>query len=227
MQVPTFADPRLAALLEQRREAELLQCALRGRPFDHPDVQITLLFSLPVPGLIPTEIREAAQGTESNSGRETVTKERLCAAARQLLDRGIRVIDAATLAEAAQTSVVAARKHWRHVAARLHLAMHTRRRAATMPRGGTRSIARMVLVCKGRAVPPQGQGRSTEQDDQTPVMRDHARDHTPATRLIQHRRPWSGRTRRRRVWLKGTLHKPGMRPRAGPAANETPHGPAP
>ena len=23
----------------QRREAELLQCALRGRPFDHPDVQ--------------------------------------------------------------------------------------------------------------------------------------------------------------------------------------------
>jgi hypothetical protein len=43
--VPTFADPRLAALLAQRREAELLQCALRGRPFDHPDVQITLLLA--------------------------------------------------------------------------------------------------------------------------------------------------------------------------------------
>lgn len=70
-----FADPRLAALLEQQREAELLQCALRGRPFDHPDVQITLLFSLPVPGLAPTIISEAPQGPESNGGRERAVKE--------------------------------------------------------------------------------------------------------------------------------------------------------
>jgi hypothetical protein len=227
VQVPTFADPRLAALLEQRREAELLQCALRGRPFDHPDVQITLLFSLPVPGLTPTEIREAAQGPESNGGRETVTKERLCAATQRLLGQGVRVIDVAMLAEAAQTSVVVTRKHWRHVAARLHLAMHTRRRAATMPRGGTRSVARMVLVRKGRVVPPQRPGRATEPDDQTPAMKDHARDHTPAIRLIRHRRPWRGPTRRRRVWLKGTLRKPSVRPRAGPGADEAPHGPAP
>ena len=32
VQVPTFCDARLAALLEQRREAEMVQCALRGRP---------------------------------------------------------------------------------------------------------------------------------------------------------------------------------------------------
>ena len=36
--------------------------ALRGRPFDHPDVQITLLFSLPLPGLPPTLLVEAAAG---------------------------------------------------------------------------------------------------------------------------------------------------------------------
>jgi hypothetical protein len=62
VEATTFADRRLAALLAQAREAELLQCALRGRPFDHPDVQITLLFGLPVPGLEPTIICEVPQG---------------------------------------------------------------------------------------------------------------------------------------------------------------------
>lgn len=36
VQVPTFADARLAALLTHRREAELVQAALRGRPPGHP-----------------------------------------------------------------------------------------------------------------------------------------------------------------------------------------------
>ena len=248
IQVPTFADPRLAALLEQRREAELLQCALRGRPFDHPEVQITLLFSLPVPGLEPTLIAEAPQGPESNGGRERSVQARLCAAAQQLLDRGVRVIDVAMLAEAAQVSVVATRKHWRHVAARLHLAMHTRRRMAAMPRGGARSVPRMVLIRRGRAVPPQAPSQPPDADtvlddaaseplDRTPAMSDHARDRSLATRLIRHRRHrveptrrrrrWGEPTRRQRVWGRQASHNPSTPPRAGPAADEPPHGPAP
>jgi hypothetical protein len=90
VQVPSFADSRLAALLEQRREAEILQCALRGRPFDHPEVQITLLFSLPLPGLPPTVIVEAATSPTSNGGRERTVKERLYSAAQQLLNQGAR-----------------------------------------------------------------------------------------------------------------------------------------
>jgi hypothetical protein len=153
VQVPTFADPRLAALLEQRREAELLQCALRGRPFDHPDVQITLLFSLPVPGLQPTVVVEATQTVASNAGREAAIKARLCAAAQQLLDQGVRVIDVGRLAKAAQASSVTTRKHWLHVASRLHLRSVNRRRATTMPNGGVRHYERMVLMCRGRMVP--------------------------------------------------------------------------
>ena len=60
VQVPTFADPRLAALLEQSRESELVQAALRGRPFDYPESQITLLFGLPLPSLPPTIVCEGA-----------------------------------------------------------------------------------------------------------------------------------------------------------------------
>ena len=224
VQVPTFADPRLAALLEQRREAELLQCALRGRPLDHPDVQITLLFSLPVPGLTPTVISEAPQGPESNGGRELAVKERLCLATQQLIDRGVRVIDVNLLAETAQVSVVATRKHWRHVAARLHLAMHTRRRAAPMPRGGARSVARMVLIRKGRAVPPPRPDpeRETgvahhpagEAHAQLAATSDHARDQIPATGLIRHRRRPGRQARHRRgVWA---MHAFADRRRAPP-----------
>jgi hypothetical protein len=240
VQVPTFADPRLAALLKQRREAELLQCALRGRPFDHPDVHITLLFSLPVPGLPPTEILEAPHRPESNGGREVATRERLCAAAQQLLDRGVRVIDVALLAETAQTSVVATRKHWRHIATRLHLSMHTRRRAAPMPRGGARSVARMVLIRKGRTVPPPRPepehasgvehhlSGETQAPPQAPAMSDHAQDQLSATGLIPHRYRSGRHPRHRRgVWAR---HAPADGYRAssrGRMVNCTEHGPAP
>jgi hypothetical protein len=200
VQVPTFADARLRALLEQRREAELLQCALRGRPFDHPDVQITLLFSLPVPGLAPTLIVEAAQRPESNSGREAAIKARLCAAAQQLLDRGEHVIDVSRLAKAAQASTVTTRKHWAHVAARLHLRSVTRRRATAMPNGGVRHTERMVLIRRGRVAPPtaaapiatpdhqQELGDLPSEDERRP-MKDHARKKQSIARLITRRSP--------------------------------------
>ena len=222
----------------QRREAELLQCALRGRPFDHPDVQITLLFSLPVPGLTPTVICEAPQRPESNGGRELAVKERLCAAAQQLLERGVRVIDVALLAEAAQTSVVVTRKHWRHVATRLHLAMYTRRRTTPMPRGGARSVARMVLVRRGRVVPPQRlrpesetsveHQNSSEPHSQASATRDHARDHISATRLIRHRRRPERQARHRRG-VRGmySRNEQGGAQQGTPEARKADHGPAP
>ena len=200
VQVPTFADPRLEALLEHRREAELLQCALRGRPFDHPDVQITLLFSLPVPGLPPTVIVEAAQQPESNSGREAVVKARLCAAAQQLLDQGVRVIEVSRLARAAQASTVTTRKHWMHVAARLHLQSVTRRRATAMPNGGVRHYERMVLIRRGRLVPETAASLAAPSDsaiqaDAQPCeakrspMSDQARKKRSIARLIARSSP--------------------------------------
>lgn len=152
--ITTFADSRLAALLEQRREAELLQCALRGRPFDHPDVQITLMFSLPLPGLRPTVIAQATQSAASNSGRSEAAKARLCAAAQQLLDQGERVLRVTTLTELAGVSINTARKHWEHIGRTLGLRSVRRRRAVAMPRGGTRQYEYQVLVRRGRAVPP-------------------------------------------------------------------------
>ncbi|HMQ29528.1 MAG TPA: hypothetical protein PKD53_02325 [Chloroflexaceae bacterium] len=203
--VPTFADSRLAALLEQRREAELLQCALRGRPFDHPDVQITLLFGLPVPGLPPTVIVETAQSEQSNAGRERAVKVRLCAAAQQLLDGGVRVIDVEQLAKAALVSVVTTRKHWLHVATRLQLRSVRRRQLAAMPRGGQRSYERMVLMRRGRWVPPNVVPRQpaetpcapsscSSQGFEVPAMNDQARNQSCITRVI----PRHTQLRRRR-----------------------------
>jgi hypothetical protein len=222
VQVPTFVDPRLAALLEHRREAELLQCALRGRPFDHPDVQITLLFSLPLPGLPPTVIVEAANSPASNGGRERAGKAGLVAAAQQLLDQGARVIGAGELAAAAQMSVVTTRRHLAHVAARLRLRIVTRRRAVAMPRGGVRHYERVVLMRRGRQVPmvadePRAEpSRQCDTDEHAgsplpgPAMMDQARKKAWIACLIHH----SGRLgRRRRAELDLT---PAARPRSPP-----------
>ena len=197
VQVPSFADPRLAALLEQRREAELLQCALRGRPFDHPDVQITLLFSLPLPGLPPTVIVEAPTSLASNGGRERAAKARLCVAAQQLLDGGARVIEVGALAVGTQVSVVTVRRHMAHVAARLHLQLLVRRRMAAMPRGGVRTYERLVLVRRGRRVPksPTLHEREPPAAEHSPntgelveaqTMTDQARKRRSIARLIRH-----------------------------------------
>jgi hypothetical protein len=72
---PTFADERLAALLEARREGEMYQAALSGRPLDHPECQITILASLPIPGLLPTTILEASHSPASNAGRSEAAVE--------------------------------------------------------------------------------------------------------------------------------------------------------
>jgi hypothetical protein len=198
VETPTFRDPRLAALLEQRREAELLQCALRGRPFDHPEVQITLLFSLPIPGLPPTLIVVTPPGPASNGGREQACKATLCAAAQHLLATGIRVIDVALLAAAAQASVVTVRRHWRHVAARLHLTMVTRRRSVAMPRGGVRHYLRKVLVRRGRRVPEQPAPPCVERPvtlcKPAPTI-DQARRRSFITRVIHRERVRSTRKR--------------------------------
>ncbi len=209
VQVPAFADQRLDALLQQRREAELLQCALRGRPFDHPEVQITLMFSLPVPGLPPTVIIEAAVSPASNGGREQATKARLCAAAQQLLDQGAWVIEVGDLANAAQASVATVRRHCAHVAARLHLRLLTRRRTVAMPRGGVRHYERLVLLRRGRNVPAASSqspelpdARSSPAADRAgerPTMMDQARKKRFIAGLIHHR---DTHGRRHRVPLK-------------------------
>jgi hypothetical protein len=98
IQVPTFADPRLAALLESQREAEMAQAALRGRPYEHPNAQLTILGSLPLPGLRPTTITLAPVLPSRNEDRTRVALGRLIDAARQLLEQGQRVLDAPTLA---------------------------------------------------------------------------------------------------------------------------------
>jgi hypothetical protein len=67
--VPTFADERLAALLEARREAVMGQAALGTQPLDNPECQITILASLPIPGLTPTTIAEATHTHAGNPVR--------------------------------------------------------------------------------------------------------------------------------------------------------------
>ena len=146
VQVPTFADPRLAALLDRRREAEMTQCALRGRPFDHPESQITLMFSLPLPALPPTTIIEPTPTPRSNGGRQAAAVLKLIAAAQTLMAAGQTRLAATELALAAQVSEVTARDHWSEIAARLGLREEEEQISA---RGRSRTYRRRVLVQPG------------------------------------------------------------------------------
>lgn len=143
----TFADQRLAALLESKRESEMVQAALRGRPFDHPDVQITLMFALPLPGLPVTQIMESESSALSNGGRSETAKEKLVYATTRLLAMSHRVLSVAMIAEEARVSVGTVRKHWDYIAAHLQLRRVIERRTREH-----RVYSRMVLMRRGRSV---------------------------------------------------------------------------
>jgi hypothetical protein len=161
VQVPTFADRRLAMLLERHREAEMGQCALRGRPLDHPDAQITLLFSLPLPGLRPTDIDDPTPGPGSNSRRQAETTLRIIAGAQTLLAAGATRIDAARLAEAAQASVVTVRNHWQTIAEALELLPDSE----TIIQPGKRPYTRAVLCVPHTEEDALPSEQSTDQAD--------------------------------------------------------------
>jgi hypothetical protein len=210
VQVPTAADSRIAALMEAHREAEMEQAALRGRPLEHPEAQITILSSLPLPGLPPTIVCAATCSPQSNTGRERATIDRLLVATQQLLDDGKRVLDTPMIARAASVSVVTVRRHWEIIASRLHLRSAKQRTTYLMPHGGQRSRLRAVLVRRGRRVPP-ARPTSTPGDSPEPAqagpMMDQACNKISVTRLIH--RPWASRCRhlrfgrphhRRRRW---------------------------
>jgi hypothetical protein len=188
IQVPTAADPRIAALLHAHREAEMEQAALRGRPLEHPEAQITILASLPLPGLPPTIICAATSSPRSNTGRERATIDRLLAATQQLLDDGKRVLDALIIARAADMSVVTVRKHWDVLASRLHLRVVKQRATYLMPRGGQRIQFHAVLLQRGRQVPP-ATDTSPRIDPPAPIpaepMLDQARNMRSITRVIR------------------------------------------
>jgi len=184
VQVPTFADYRLAALLEQRRESELVQAALRGRPFDHPEAQVTLLFGLPLPSLPPTEVRELGDAAPtSNTARTATAREALAGAAQQLLDSGQRVVSVDDLAAATGQSVVTVRRHMAAVAGRLGLRLILQRRMLALPNGGMRRYERAVLTRRGRWVPPK-ETRTAERSEPAPTGKDHARNESCITRVI-------------------------------------------
>jgi hypothetical protein len=151
VQVPTFADYRLAALLEQRRESELVQAALRGRPFDYPEAQVTLLLGLPLPSLPPTEVRELGHvAPTTNAARTATACEALAGAAQQLLDSGQRVVSVDDLAAATGQSVVTVRRHMAAVAGRLGLRLILQRRMLALPNGGARRRRRAAPLGRTR-----------------------------------------------------------------------------
>jgi len=180
------------------------QAALRGRPLSHPEAQITILSSLPLPGLPPTIICAATSSPQSNTGRERATIDRLLAATQQLLDNGKRVLDALMIALAAGVSVVTVRKHWDVLASRLHLRAAKQRATYRMPRGGQRTHTRAVLVRRGRQVPPRHTMAPNEPSTppQFELMTDQARNRSHVTRLIC------------RQWRSRRTHLPYHHPRA-------------
>lgn len=154
--VPTFVDQRLTALLENRREAEMVQCAMRGRPFDHPETQITLMFGMPLPGLQPTEIRYGIASPESNQGRHNQTMEKLIKAIQKLLDSGKRIISIDDIVRATDVSSGVVRKYWEYLAVHFHLRHgHQTRRHGQASIGQQRMYRRKVLIRRGRTVPPK------------------------------------------------------------------------
>ena len=215
VQVPTCADPRLAALLEQRRESELVQAALRGRPFDHPETQITLLCGLPLPSLPPTEVREDDDtAPTSNTGRAATAREAVATATAQLLARNVRVISVEDLAQVTGQSVVTIRRHLAAVAGRLGLRLISERRAVVRLGGGTRAYTRTVLVRKGRWAPAPSSASSAPAS--APEGTDHARNMLSPTRVIRARRtmpPVLLPRGRRRVRRDGARPRPPWRRR--------------
>ncbi len=200
VQIPTFADPRLAALLESRRECEMAQAALRGWPYEHPDAQITILSSLPLPGLAPTTITLAPVLPSSNEDRIRVVLGRLTEAARQLLDQGQRVLDALNLARAAGVSVATVRKHWAALASSLHLRPLKLRSRQRMPHGGQREHIRAVLIQRGRSASAYASDRTPSSMTSTsaPAMIDHAHNKSLDMGVIYHSFLfWRARPRKR------------------------------
>jgi hypothetical protein len=188
IQVPTFADPLPAALLHSRREAEMTQAALRGRPWEYPDAQITILGSLPLPGLAPTTITLAPVLPSSNDERTRIALGRVIQAARQLLVAGQRVLDASSLASAAGVSVGTVRKHWTALASNLRLRALKIRSRQGMPHGGQREHIRAVLVRRGRCAPADANDRTTSPTTSTsaPAMIDHAHNKSLDIGVIYH-----------------------------------------
>ncbi|WP_129631062.1 hypothetical protein [Candidatus Oscillochloris fontis] len=170
VQVPTFADARLAALLERHREAEMVQCALRGRPFDHPESQITLMFSLPLPGLTPTTIIPPEVGPTSSSGRKAASLHKLIRAGQHLCAAGQTRLSVDDLAQAAEVSVVTVRTHWKELAHALTMETSTE----TIRPPGKRSYKRAILVM------PHAEDSASE----SPMSRDQADNKSPIICLI-------------------------------------------
>jgi hypothetical protein len=164
----------------------MVQAALRGRPLEHPDTHITILASLPLPGLSPTILCPAPSSLRSNPGREHATIDRLLVATQHLLGTGARVLDAPIIARSAGVSVVTVRRHWETIASRLHLHSRKHRRWHTMPRGGQRQQIRAVLVRRGRLAPPSlpTTQRELASTPPRPPMPDQARNRESVTRLI-------------------------------------------
>ncbi|MBX0328809.1 hypothetical protein K2Z83_14110 [Oscillochloris sp. ZM17-4] len=160
VQVPIFADDRLTALLESRREAEMVQCALRGRPLDHPEAQITLLFGMPLPGLLPTTVREGNASPTSNIGRQEAARASIIEAAERLLTAGKRWFSIDDLAHASNVSYATVRKYWEYVAIRLRLRHgHQIRHDVCSSAEQQRSYRRKILIRRGRIVPPKKEPR--------------------------------------------------------------------
>ncbi|MEI7769226.1 MAG: hypothetical protein WCI67_04510, partial [Chloroflexales bacterium] len=166
IEVPTFADLRLAALLESRREAEMVQCALRGRPLDHPEVQITLLFGMPLPGLAPTMIGEPPPTPTSNGGRQATAVLKIIAAANELIAQGQPRLTATDLAQMAHVSEVTVRAHWQAVAQTLGLSDDEEQASAARR---ARTYRRRVLVQTDieRAAPTKSTDQADNKDSLT------------------------------------------------------------
>ncbi|EFO82123.1 hypothetical protein OSCT_0046 [Oscillochloris trichoides DG-6] len=170
VQVANFADSRLAALLEHHREAEMEQCALRGRPFDHPESQITLMFSMPLPNLPPTQILIPESGPDSNSGRKAASLHKLIEVAQTLIAAGQTRISVDDLANAAKMSEVTVRVHWNDLAQAINMT----RSYETIRPPGRRSYKRAILIM------PEADSSAAESGE----SRDQAHNKDSITSLI-------------------------------------------
>lgn len=113
-----------------------------------------------------------------------------------------------TMSETAALYTV--RRHLAHVAARLHLRLLTRRRTVAMPRGGVRHYERLVLLRRGRVIPPSPEPPHREPETETvapgdqpgrsQTTIDRARKKRSIARVIHHCAA-AGRRRRARPRL--------------------------
>lgn len=107
-------DPRVRSILWQHRDATVIQAVHRARLVNRTGCKVVVLFSRPIPGLVPTSVIVDRPSVSKHTTRQVATMQKLLDAAGLLsAERG--GFNLATLTEHSGVAKSTAHKYWQEV----------------------------------------------------------------------------------------------------------------